>query len=78
MSILSAQEVKRVLNEALVKEVKRNSDLVSAEQTALRANARLITDIQGTLTEVKQAGMGIIVEELNHLHTSMVNIPGFV
>ncbi|OAL61846.1 hypothetical protein A7C99_6416 [Trichophyton rubrum] len=71
LSILSAQEVRRVLNEALVKEVKRNSDLVSAEQTALQANARLITDIQGSLTEVKQAGMGIVVEELNHLHTSM-------
>lgn len=58
--------------------MKRNSDLVSAEQTALQANARLITDIQGSLTEVKQAGMGIVVEELNHLHTSMVNTPGFV
>ncbi|EFE40933.1 nuclear membrane fusion protein Kar5, putative [Trichophyton verrucosum HKI 0517] len=70
-SIISAQEVKRVLNEVLVKEVKRNSDLVSAEQTALQANARLITNIQGSLTEVKQAGMGIIVEELKHLHMSM-------
>ncbi|EGD99210.1 hypothetical protein TESG_06649 [Trichophyton tonsurans CBS 112818] len=77
-SILSAQEVKRVLNEALVKEVKRNSDLVSAEQTALRANARLITDIQGALTEVKQAGVGIIMEELNHLHTSMRSLSEIV
>ncbi|EZF72972.1 hypothetical protein H105_05224 [Trichophyton soudanense CBS 452.61] len=78
LSILSAQEVRRVLNEALVKEVKRNSDLVSAEQTALQANARLITDIQGSLTEVKQAGMGIVVEELNHLHTSMRSLSEIV
>ncbi|DAA79205.1 TPA_exp: putative Nuclear membrane fusion protein Kar5 [Trichophyton benhamiae CBS 112371] len=70
-SIISAQEVKRALNEVLVKEVKQNSDLVSAEQTALLANAHLITDIQGSLTEVKQAGMGIIAEELKHLHMSM-------
>ncbi|EFR04860.1 hypothetical protein MGYG_07863 [Nannizzia gypsea CBS 118893] len=78
LSILSAQEVKRVLGEVLIEEVKQNSDLVSAEHMALRANAHLITDIQNSLSEVNQARIGFIVEELNRLHVSMHSLSEIV
>ncbi|KAM5430607.1 hypothetical protein McanCB49686_002677 [Microsporum canis] len=77
-SILSAREVKRVLNEVLIKGAKRNSDLIAAEQTALQTNAHLITDIHHSLEEAKKARIRFIAEDLNQLHVSMHSLSELV
>ncbi|KAK2861402.1 hypothetical protein FQN49_004229 [Arthroderma sp. PD_2] len=71
LSIRSVQEVKQALGEVLVDGVKRNSELVAAEKSALQSNSHLIIDIHRSLYEIKTVGVGSMVEELSHLQASM-------
>ncbi|KAF3492398.1 uncharacterized protein GIQ15_01915 [Arthroderma uncinatum] len=72
-SIHSVREVKQALGEVLADGVKRNSDLVAAEQSALQINAHLITDINRLLHEVKDVGRSLsgIVSSVNQKHSSL-------